>query len=54
LSDQKLDLNLINKLTKMPSISIDEYMVVGCGFKKIESQRDTIKYSYEREYNMTI
>ena len=28
MSDQKLDLNLINKLTKMPSVSIDEYMVV--------------------------
>jgi fibronectin type 3 domain-containing protein len=34
----------------MPSVSIDGYMVWVMDSRKLKA-RDTIKYSYEREYN---
>ena len=58
---QKFDFKLINKLTKISFVSIDEYMVEGYGFKKFknssgekESNTKTYARYYNNDFNNTI
>lgn len=51
LSAQKLDLNLIDKLAKMSFVSMDEYMIEGYGFKKLENVSDERTNAYARYFN---
>ena len=47
---QKLDFKLIDKLTKISFVSIDEYMVEGYGFEKLEKKSEERKRTYARYY----
>ena len=51
INAQKLDLNLIDKLVKMSFVSMDEYMVEGYGFEKLENKSDERTSTYARKYN---
>ena len=48
---QKLDFKLIDKLTKISFVSIDEYMVEGYGFEKLEKKSEERKRTYARYYD---
>lgn len=58
INAQKLDLNLIDKLVKMSFVSMDEYMVEGYGFDKLEKESEkrinAYARKYENDYNSTI
>ena len=48
---QNLNFELLEKLTKISIISIDDYMIEGYGFKKIEIKEDDRKRKYARYYD---
>lgn len=48
---QDFDFKLIDKLTKISFWSIDEFMVEGYGFKKLEKKSEERKRTYARYYD---
>ncbi|MGG5601273.1 hypothetical protein ACPDHJ_15960 [Myroides sp. C8-3] len=48
---QDFDFKLIDKLTKISFVSIDELMIEGYGFKKLEKDSEERKRTYARYYD---
>lgn len=48
---QKFDVEFLERLTKISFVSIDEYMIEGYGFEKVEEENNGRQRTFIRTYN---